>query len=108
MKKTAPMPQQVPKVPRPPKTQVLTAITMPGKTLVSKLIKPVGAALVVLTLTTTIAAADTTVLTAPRGGEAACPFPGCKGTTDIQDVTQAPYSVFPGGGDMSGPIQNAI
>src|SRR5262249_12875083 len=49
---------------KPPRTQVWTMVRMPGKTLTSKLIKPVGAALLLLV---SAAQADTSVITAPQG-----------------------------------------
>ena len=67
MRKTTKL-EVYPKPPKPPKTQVLTAVRMPGATLTSKLIKPVGAAVFLLT---SLVWAQPTVITAPMGNQPA-------------------------------------
>jgi hypothetical protein len=90
---------------KPPKTTVVRAVSMPGKTLTSRLIKPVGAAILLLTA---FARADTTTVGAPQGNQGACPFPGCKFTAAGVDVTETPFNVSPGPANMTGPIQQAV
>jgi hypothetical protein len=79
-----PVPQERPK--KPPQTEHVRAVSMPGKTLTSRLIKPVGAALLLLT---TACWATTTVLSAPQQNKPATfPF-GC---TSITCGAAAPFT----------------
>ena len=67
-KKRAPVttPVQEPKV-KPPRSEVRTAVRMPGKTLTSRLIKPVGMAIAILCLIQSTAWAASTSIKAPQG-----------------------------------------
>src|SRR5262249_29391973 len=95
-----------PKVERPPQTEERTVPVMPGKTLSSKLIKPVGAAVLLLA---SLARADTQTIGAPQGGEQVHLFPfGSSASSLGVSITDPPFNAAPGGADMSGPIQQAI
>lgn len=107
-----PSPPVPPPAPPPPRRERPTRRVVAGghpapTTVASRIIRPVGAALVVVLLAT-LAGADTKVVTAPQGGAGACPFPGCRTTAGRVVVTDAPYNVSPGPADMSGRLQAAI
>lgn len=97
-----PAPQYVrPK--RLPATEIRNIPVMPGKTLASKIIKPVGAALFLLASI----AHGQTVISAPFAGQGACPFMGCRQVAGTVLMVDPPYSLSVGG-DQTGKIQQAI
>src|SRR5215475_4007159 len=92
-----PSPRQKPGIGRIP--------PMGGRTIAGRIIKPVGTAIAILCLIGS-ASAQTTI-GAPQGGEAACPFPGCKGTSSVLDISQW-NPPPPTSGDATPQIQAAI
>jgi hypothetical protein len=100
-------PRVVVPVVRPPKPPTTGELRLPvGDSIVRRLVKPVGMAVLLCALQ---AWAATSTITAPQGNVGACPYPGCKQTLGRVVVTDPPYSVTPGPvADMTGKIQQAI
>src|SRR5215470_1297263 len=96
IKKISPIYRPPPPKPRPPPSTEVRA-PQSGQTIASRIIKPVGAAVV---LWAAFAQGQTSV-SAPQGGQGACPFPGCKtlGAAVLIDTSLPPYNVV---GNFSG------
>src|SRR5262249_19585790 len=96
-----------------PETGIATGsppmVRMPGQTLASKLIKPVGAAVVLLA---TLAHATTSTVTAPMGGQPANVPATCAALQSLGHANLAcpPYGLPTpsGGGDVSTALTQAV
>jgi hypothetical protein len=76
-----------------------------GRTVTSRIVKPVGAALFLFAL----AAHAQQTITAPQGGQGACPFPGCAVSTTHTVISDPPFNVQPSPTtNQTAAIQRAI